>query len=539
MKAEKWKKTDFGLCFLFLTLLLFCSCSSSDSDPVVISPEDGIEHAMTAEALTGHLQELEKGAVSGNRAAGTQGYDNSVHYIRSLLADSGLLLWEQEVNFRFFEENREPVMHQLFPRPADYAAGMDFSTMTYSGSGDVTGELAFVTPMIPPGADPNSSDDACESADFDGIDLNGKIAVIQRGGCSYEEKALNAQNRGAAAVLIFNEGQIGRTETIRGTLGEDAAISIPVLGITYELGQEFCELAQAGTVSAGLIADSIDEDRNAVSLFAETSGGDSSQVIMAGAHLDSVSAGPGINDNGSGAAALTELAYQVAALGYEPQNKIRFAWWTAKEAGNAGSQYYTENLSDADYYSIAMYLDADSIASPNHVFAVLDSDLSDTGDEDNLFLDPDFMPAGSGEIEAAFTDYFASCGIRPKISGLHAETDYNAFVNIGIPVGGLSAGEDGIKSEEEAGIFGGNAGEPYDPCYHQFCDDTANINEDALLRNAKALTHVVQYFADQETVFGDTGTLVRRSADRTAKLAVKNASGYDRSHSDRHVRSAR
>ncbi len=269
------------------------------------------------------------------------------------------------------------------------------------------------------------------------------------------------------------------------------------------------------------------------------------QVILVGAHLDSVSAGPGINDNGSGVAALIELAREVGSSD-APANMMRFAWWTASEQGTAGSEVYAYSLAFDEMDDLAMYLDLDSIASTNYVYGVLDGDLSDTEDASDPTLDPWFMAEGSTEIEAAFTDYFASQGISSQPMPLTGTPDYNPFINIGIPVGGLFSGEAGLKTVAEAETFGGTAGQAYDPCYHMACDDMDNIDQDVLLTNAAAISSVARQFAGQATLFqGNTAARrpmarrpMARKAGSVSRSAQKASPGYDRFHGDRHLRSS-
>jgi Zn-dependent M28 family amino/carboxypeptidase len=180
-------------------------------------------------------------------------------------------------------------------------------------------------PAVPPRA--NTS--GCEAADFAGIDWSGPsdIALIQRGTCPFGQKSLNAQTAGAEAVIIFNQGDTPLREgLIVGTLlPAGAGTTIPVVGGSFANG---VALAQPG--STAFIEVPPAESRPQVNVIAELPGANDDNVVMAGAHLDSVRAGPGINDNGSGSAALLETAQLLAKL--RPQNTLRFAWWGAEEA---------------------------------------------------------------------------------------------------------------------------------------------------------------------------------------------------------------
>ena len=158
--------------------------------------------------------------------------------------------------------------------------------MQYSGSGDVTAETQGVDLVLPPGAE-NTSTSGCEAADFAGF-VAGGIAVLQRGTCNFADKAANAEAAGAAGVIIFDEGQPGRTEVLFGTLGGVGA-TIPVVGTSFDVGVALA----ADDVTARIFVDALSEDRNTVNVIAETLGGRADRVVVVGAHLDSVPEGPG------------------------------------------------------------------------------------------------------------------------------------------------------------------------------------------------------------------------------------------------------
>ena len=230
----------------------------------------------------------------------------------------------------------------------------------------------LVTPVdldLGPG---NASTSGCEAADFAGFPP-GNIALIQRGACSFGLKAENAAAAGAVGVIIFNQGNVpSRLGLINGTLGSGYSGGIPVVFSTYLRGEEW---AITSGLDMRLIVDVFRGTTTTYNVLAESSSGDANNVVMAGAHLDSVAAGPGIQDNGSGSAAILETAIQMAKV--KPRNKLRFAWWGAEEAGLIGSTHYVSGLSQEEVDGIALYLNFDMIGSPNHVFFVYDGDDSD------------------------------------------------------------------------------------------------------------------------------------------------------------------
>jgi aminopeptidase S len=206
-------------------------------------------------------------------------------------------------------------------------------------------------------------------------------------------------------------------------------------------------------------------------LIADWPGGDANQVVMLGSHLDSVTAGPGINDNGSGSAAVLETALTVARTNYQPTKHLRFAWWGAEELGLVGSRYYVNNLPTADRSKISGYLNFDMLGSPNPGYFVYDDDPT---------------------IEQTFKTYFAGIGVPTEIETEgDGRSDHAPFKNVGIPVGGLFSGADYIKTAAQAQKWGGTSGQAFDRCYHASCDTLANINDTGLDRNADAIAYAV------------------------------------------------
>jgi aminopeptidase Y len=259
--------------------------------------------------------------------------------------------------------------------------------------------------------------------------------------------------------------------------------------VTQAVGQQ---LAATPGLVMRLKTDTFRGIATTYNVLAETKDGDPTNVVMAGAHLDSVNAGPGIQDNGTGSAAILEVAEQMAKV--KPRNKVRFAWWGAEESGLVGSTYYVNNLSEQQVEEIALYLNFDMIGSPNHVFFIYDGD-----DSDGVGAGPG--PDGSAQIEKRFETYFNVKGIPFKGTDFSGRSDYGPFIAKSIPSGGLFTGAEGIKTAEEAAVWGGTAGIAYDPCYHQACDTIDNVNLYALDVNSDAVAYsVLQYAMNTEEV---------------------------------------
>ena len=434
---------------------------------------------VTLDGVRRHQQALQTiaDAHNGIRTSGTPGYEASVAYAAQVLRDAGYLVTVTDFQFQTFITLSATVLEQVAPGPVGPLVN---NIMEYSGSGDVT---ATVTALTPP---PGDGTPGCEAADFAGFPA-GNIALISRGGCTFATKAANAQAAGATGVVIYNN----TAGDLNGTLGEAFSLNIGATGITQALGQQ---LAATPGLVLRLKTDTFRGQATTSNIIAESRTGDPNNVVMVGAHLDSVNEGPGINDNGSGSAAILETAVQMAKV--KPRNKLRFALWGAEEAGLVGSTNYVTGLSQAEKDRIALYLNFDMIGSPNHVFFVYDGDDSDaTGEGPG--------PGGSDQIEKAFEAFYTQRGVPFKGTDFDGRSDYRAFIQNMIPAGGLFTGAEGIKTAAEAASWGGTAGQPYDPCYHQACDTFTNNNDTALDINADAVAYATLLFSMNTSTVND------------------------------------
>src|SRR5688572_27023608 len=457
---------------------------------------------VTLEGVREHQAELQKIADNstdpvypGTRAAGTVGYDLSVEYVAGLLRDAGyeVTLDPVEVTFNFPAELR-----QLTPVQAEYETGV----FTGSGSGEVEGNVIPVDVDLTP---TGGSTSGCEAADFTGLDFSGDndIALVQRGTCFFGTKAFYAEQAGAEAIIIFNEGN---TPDRSGLIVADATSvdepipgapgpvthGIPVVGASFADG---VALSQPGSTAFVEVLPA--ETRTDFNVIAELPGKNPDNVVMAGAHLDSVIEGPGINDNGSGSAALLETALLMANL--NPENTLRFAWWAAEEQGLVGSADYVAGLSQAELDRIALYMNYDMVGSPNYIFMVYDADES-------TFEAPVPVPPGSEAIEDVYESYYTAIGEPYDDTEFSGRSDYEAFILAGIPSSGLFTGAEEIKTEEQAEIWGGDVGEQFDPCYHLACDTFDNNNDHALEVNSDLIAFAMLTFAySTESVNGVAG----------------------------------
>ncbi|KRC58372.1 aminopeptidase [Agromyces sp. Root81] len=470
-----------------------------------------LTECVSADGAMEHLEALQAiaDANGGNRAAGLPGYEASVDYVVDKLEAAGWNVSIDEFPYTFVGPSE---LEQITPIAATYETG----PFTGSGAGNLTADVWAVDLQLGLG---NTSSSGCEPTDFDGIPA-GSIALIQRGSCSFAQKAVNAEAAGAGGVVIFNQGNEdndARMGLIVGTLGGPDVVGIPVVGASYEQG---VALSQDGSTARVFVP--APEQRAQKNIIAEKPGRNADNVVMAGAHLDSVQAGPGINDNGSGSAALLEIAEQMSKV--KPENTVRLAWWGAEESGLIGSEEYVAGLSQAEKDRIALYLNFDMIASPNYIFMVYDGDESG-------FEAPVTVPEGSVQIEDLFESYFTSVGEPYDDAEFSGRSDYEAFIFNGIPAGGLFTGAEVVKTPAQQVIWGGVAGESYDQCYHQACDDIDNVNLEALDVNADAIAlAVLAYSYSTESVNGVVGRSIPGGLTLPAPAGPQGTVGSDGGH---------
>jgi Zn-dependent M28 family amino/carboxypeptidase len=450
----------------------------------------------TVRGVYDHLLELEEiaDANDGSRASGTPGYEASADYVMRKLTRAGYEPTKQAFDFPYYQQLGASTFEQTETVQRTFEEDVDYALMTYSGSGDVTAPVEAVDLDLA-NPDPLSTTSGCEATDFDGFTA-GNIALVRRGTCPFGQKATNAEDAGAVGVIIMNRGGDGATDAFAGTLGQPG-YTTPILGTSYAIGES---LAAEGT-EVHLAAETESEIRETWNVVAETSTGSRQNVVMAGAHLDSVGGGEGINDNGSGSAALLETAEAMADAA--PNNRVRFAWWGAEELGLLGSEYYVADLSEnmpKKFQNIALYLNFDMVGSPNYMLGVYDGNNDAFPPEQSATA-----PEGSAAIETMFERFFDKIGTDSVPTAFSGRSDYGPFIALNVPAGGLFTGAEGLKTEEEAALFGGTAGEAYDSCYHQDCDDLGNVSRAALKANTAAIMHAVMKYARSTTsVNGDS-----------------------------------
>lgn len=325
----------------------------------------------------------------------------------------------------------------------------------------------------------------------------GDIALLQRGTCNFAVKVANAEAAGASAVVIFNEGQAERTEAIYGHLDVAAPAGIPAVFVAYDVGAAWVDQLRAGDLTAHLSV-AYAPPRTLRNVVAERPGADPSTWLWVGAHLDSVDAGPGVNDNGSGSALVLALAEAVDEAGLASEVGLRLSLWDGEEWGLLGSSAV---VSERGVRGTVAYLNFDMIGSPNGGTFVYDGDDSNEGlDFGNTLA----LVDGMDRIEAAFRDALADEGQSASEVSRDIPTDSAPFLSVGVPVGGLFSGAFHPLTDDEAAAWGGVAGVAHDPCYHLACDDGYNINDALLDTHARAAGVVIEAMLQGELALEPT-----------------------------------
>ncbi len=471
---------NFGrprLSFALAAIVLVASVGrmAGADDIVGRPPASGLSDVTIGEGAFRHLQALQDiaAASGGNRAAGTAGYDRSAQYVAERLREAGYAVRFEEFEFPFFEEKSAPVLITSKPDGSQESApGNVVRTLAGSGSREVEAPLQAINLQLTEGS-PAASVSGCEGKDFDGFE-RGTVALVRRGTCQFQVKVDNAVAAGAVGVIIMNEGTDGRTDAFSGVLSNGAAV--PVVGVPYEFGRSLA--ARAGG-PVRLAVNAVTGKRSTRNVVADASVDDKGAMIVVGAHLDSVPEGPGINDNGSGSAAVLEVALRLAQESPRNRSRMRFAFWGAEERGLVGSRHHVTSLSEDERRQIAVYINLDMVGSPNFGRFVGTAPAKQEG----------LAAIVQGEIVAEFRTHDLRFEER---TGGRSGSDDASFSQKGIPTVGLYTGASGRKPEKEAELFGGAAGRPYDPCYHRACDTVENINREVLEQNTRALLRALR-----------------------------------------------
>lgn len=322
------------------------------------------------------------------------------------------------------------------------------------------------------------SDNGCDPLDYPKNFTKGDIALVRRGVCPFSEKLKVAGRMGAAGLIIYDEDA-----PLHGTLGEPTGKEVPTVAISKKDAQKYIDTLTKKPehrFPTTLYIDSYVRKIQTVNVIAETKGGDHKNVVCLGAHSDSVTEGPGINDDGSGTISLLEVAKQLT--NFKVNNAVRFAWWAAEEEGLLGSYAYTANLLPLENQKLRVFMDYDMMASPNYEFQVYDANNKD-------------HPNGSGDLKNLYVKWYQAHNLNYTFVPFDGRSDYVGFIDAGIPAGGIATGAEGVKDKKGVEKFGGKEGKWFDPCYHQLCDNLSNLDYKAWVINTKLIAHTVATYA--------------------------------------------
>ena len=431
--------------------------------PGVPSLAAALRDAVDADAMLADLAALESLTLEngGARAAGGDGYAAAAEWVADQLRAAGYDVTLDSVFVPLFAQTGPGELEILAPGAPALEGPRDFKAMLLSPSGTVT------APLFALGFDPDAKPEdrngiGCDSEAWADVPA-GAIVLVQPGPCRARQTVVNAQAAGAVA-LISSYPMWGPDQVRRPTLLDPEGLTIPVVAVTRDAGLALADAA-AASHDVRLSITTTTEMRPSDNVIAEIPGGDPDHVLMLGAHLDSAVDGPGINDNGSGAAAVLEIARRLAVLSEgEPGWKVRVAFWTGEEIGLWGSVQYVDSLGDADRRAIGAYLNLDMIATPNGARQVYDAAA--------------LKSASSSTIERLFGQAFDGEGLTWEKADYGGASDHYRFDELGIPVGGIGS---------EPG--------PDDRCYHLSCDTIDGVDPVLLEQMTRAAAWVTGYLA--------------------------------------------
>lgn len=312
----------------------------------LVSSEE-LQAAVTLQDLLAGSQKLQDIATAngGNRAFGGGGHNATTEWLYQELLATG-----------YYNVYKQPFTELFSAATVRLSVGGNTSVtgeyMTYGPSGDVTAPIVRVNNL------------GCDAADYP-TEVSGKIALISRGTCTFGEKATKAKAAGAAAAIIYNNLPL---QALSGTLGAVGDYA-PTVGVTQEVGNQIIAAIQAGSAQGSVFVETIEEQRVNYNVIAETKGGDHDNVLMIGGHSDSVYAGPGINDDGSGS--IGSLVVAKALAKFKVKNAVRIGFWGAEEFGKLGSFHYLRTLNGTisggpqEVAKIRAYLNFDMVSNLN------------------------------------------------------------------------------------------------------------------------------------------------------------------------------
>lgn len=469
-----------------LTVAALSSCSSSHSAPVVDLARE-LAGKVTVDGMYTYLRKLQEiaDANQGSRAEGTPGYDASVDYVVQALKDKGFDVQTPEFDRLDSTQGGNPML-------------------TVGGRAFHVDQASLLVTTAPGGLNaitlrPQTAR-GCAAADYGTVSVKGAIAVVDDTGCSVVDKQNTAVAKGAVGLLVVSKpGPAGVPGLF--TPGYYQRLTIPVGVIDTDADAA----VRRTNAPVKVVLDSKPVMKKTRNVVAQTKSGDTKNVVVVGAHLDSPARSPGMNDNGSGMAALLESA---AALGSQPKvtNAVRFTFWASEVNGPTN---YVGGLKPDELDDIALYVDFDMLGSPNAGYFTYDGDQSG---QPNPEIPAGTVPGGSAGIERTLAGYLNLAGVRPADMPLARTAEYGPFLAAGIPIGGVTAGASQRKTEVQARLWGGQAGVPFDPNYLTPRDTVDNADRHTLSVLGPAVAFIVGTYA--QSVEGANGVPPRDQRHR-------------------------
>ncbi|WP_165960824.1 M28 family metallopeptidase [Actinocrispum wychmicini] len=447
-----------------------------------------------------------------SRNSGEPGYKASADYVAKVMRQSGYDVTIQTYHFFYFAFTAVPTLREVSPTPHDFTVATDWNPGQSTGSTTAALQPAGGI-VIPPTPTPSSSS-GCAATDFTGF-VPGRVALIQRGTCNFGVKVQNAQAAGASGVVIFNEGNPGRTGVFGGGGLQDAAgnrvvPNIPVAFVPFATGSDLVTQSSQAvkpvmTIGIKAVVNPNAEDFNVI---ADSRGGDPNHTVVVDAHLDAIY-GAGMLDNASGSVTILDIAQMMRKV--KPRNKLRFIWFGGEELGLLGSNFYVDNLSPTELAKIGYDLDADVTATPNYMVGVLDPAGVDLFSRtvSTTFPPQVYEPSKVGRDHGIH--YFDSIGLKNELFS-PVGTDAFAFNMAGVPASGVLTGQDCCKNEQDVALFGGSLGnfEGNVPSFDggcvdnpfRWCDNLSNNDPKVLTFMSKGFANMVVKMAFDRTVLG-------------------------------------
>ncbi|MGB2919921.1 MAG: M28 family peptidase [Mycobacterium sp.] len=485
------RRWSAAIAMLTVTAVVSCASDTPETGPALGAQ---LADKVTVDGVHRHLVELQliADANDGNRADGSPGHQASVDYVAGLLRESGFDVQTPEFERLSGSRGGEPALTVGGPKHRVDQASLLITTPP--------GGLRALTfrPAEPAG---------CEQDDYDSVSVEGAIAVVDDSECSIVDKQDTALAEGAVGLLVVSRANPTKPVGAPASLfspGYYSNLTVPV-GIIDPAADA---ALRRTTTPVTLVLDNEPVMTTSRNVVAQTTSGDTGNVVVVGAHLDSVRSGPGINDNGSGVAAVLETALQLGARPPEG-NAVRFAFWGAEEISADGSTDYVRSLTGEQLDDIALYLNFDMVASPNAGY------FTDDGDQSSV-TGPQLreVPEGTAGIERMLAGRLNLAGVRSADMPLGRNTDYAPFLAAGVPIGGITTGSSQRKTEVQERIWGGQTGVAFDPNYHTPRDTIDNIDRVALGITASTVAFAVGSYA--QTIDGVNGVPPRDRRHRPA-----------------------